>query len=94
NRPRRQTTQFASHGPRRSAPLDIYPPNSPHFDHALYGRGMTGSVGNAYDSNEYRGRPTTLSYGYWDGGFNPGIYGFSMYPHFDRPGFTYWQGGQ
>lgn len=91
---RRSSTQLASQRTRRSEPLDIYPPYSPHFDNTLYSRGMTTSGLNAYDANEYRGRPTSLSYGYWDGGFNPGIYGFSQYPHFDRPGFTYWWGGQ
>lgn len=65
----------------------------PHYANYLAGRGLTGNGMSAYQGNEYRGRPTNMYYGYWDGGFNPGLYGFSMYPHFDRPGFTYWQGG-
>ena len=89
-----QPVQLASLRTRRSTLVDIYPPYDPHYDNTLYSRGMTASGLNAYDANEYRGRPTSVSYGYWDGGFNPGIYGFSQYPHFDRPGFTYWWGGQ
>ncbi|HVW38574.1 MAG TPA: hypothetical protein VHB99_14765 [Pirellulales bacterium] len=67
----------------------------PHFSNSnhLLGWGLTGNGTNAYQGNGYRGRSTSMYYGYWDGGFNPGLYGFSMYPHFDRPGFTYWQGG-
>lgn len=81
--------------PRRAAPpLDIYPPYNPHFDNSLYARGLTPGGGSAYQNNEYSGRGANMSYSYWDGGFNPGgLYSFSMYPHFDRPGFTYWQGG-
>ena len=79
---------------RSSPPLDIYPAYDPHFDNAIYGLGLTASGGSAYLTNEYRGRATNMSYGYWDGGFSPGgIYSLSLYPHFDRPGFTYWQGG-
>lgn len=56
------------------------------------GRGMTGQGVSAYQSNGYSGGNQGLYYGYWDGGFQPGnLYGYSMYPHFDRPGFTYWQ---
>ena len=55
------------------------------------GRGMTGRGLSAYQSNGYSGPNQNLYYGYWDGGFTPGLYGFSMYSHFDRPGFTYWQ---
>ncbi|HEV3342618.1 MAG TPA: hypothetical protein VG125_19755 [Pirellulales bacterium] len=55
------------------------------------GRGMTGRGLSAYQSNGYTGPNQNLYYGYWDGGFTPGLYGFSMYSHFDRPGFTYWQ---
>ena len=91
-KPRGEAAQPVSHR-RRSYPLDIYPPGNPHFDNALYGRGLTSGGGNAYQNNEYRGRGASMSYGYSDGGFNPSLYGFSMYPHFDRPGFTYWQGG-
>lgn len=64
------------------------PPADP-MDYA--GRGMTGGGLSAYQSNGYTGPNQNLYYGYWDGGFNPGLYGFSMYSHFDRPGFTYWQ---
>lgn len=67
--------------------------SDPHYSNYLLGWGLTGNGMSAYQGNEYRGRPTSMYYGYWDGGFNPGLYGFSMYPHFDRPGFTYWQGG-
>ncbi|HET6882476.1 MAG TPA: hypothetical protein VFI31_20080 [Pirellulales bacterium] len=93
---RRQDTEDTH--PRRSRrvsrPLDIYPPYNPHIDNALYGRGLTESGGSAYQTNEYRGRGANMSYSYYDGGFNPGgLYSFSAYPHFDRPGFTYWQGG-
>lgn len=91
--PRGEPAQQVSYRRRSSYPLDVYPQGNPHFDNALYGRGLSGSGGSAYDNNVYRGRAVNLSYGYWDGGFNPGLYGFSMYPHFDRPGFTYWQGG-
>lgn len=55
------------------------------------GRGLTGHGFSAYQGNGYQGSGQNLYYGYWDGGFNTGMYGFSMYPHFDRPGFTYWQ---
>lgn len=57
------------------------------------GRGMTGRGGvSTYQSNGYSGPRQNLYYGYWDGGFQGGsLYGSSMYPHFDRPGFTYWQ---
>jgi hypothetical protein len=55
------------------------------------GRGMTGRGLSAYQSNGYTGPNQNLYYGYWDGGFTPGLYGFSMYSHFDRPGFMYWQ---
>ncbi|HET6879710.1 MAG TPA: hypothetical protein VFI31_06135 [Pirellulales bacterium] len=56
------------------------------------GRGMTGRGLSAYQSNGYSGPNQSLYYGYWDGGFQGGsAYGYSMYPHFDRPGFTYWQ---
>jgi hypothetical protein len=56
------------------------------------GRGMTGRGLSAYQSNGYSGPNQNLYYGYWDGGFQGGsLYGSSMYPHFDRPGFTYWQ---
>ena len=65
----------------------------PHYANTLLGWGLTGNGMSAYQGNQYRGRATSMYYGYWDGGFNPGLYGFSMYPHFDRPGFTYWQGG-
>ncbi|HXT57444.1 MAG TPA: hypothetical protein VN699_02365 [Pirellulales bacterium] len=67
----------------------------PHYANYLMGRGLSsnGNGMSAYQGNEYRGRATNMYYGYWDGGFNPGLYGFSMYPHFDRPGFSYWQGG-
>ena len=83
--------------PRRtSRPLDVYAPYDPHFDNDLYGRGLTPGGGSAYLTNQYRGRPANVSYSYWDGGFNPngGLYSLSNYPHFDRPGFTYWLGGQ
>jgi hypothetical protein len=64
----------------------------PPADPADYeGRGMTGFGLSAYQSNGYTGPNQNLYYGYWDGGFTPGLYGFSMYSHFDRPGFTYWQ---
>jgi hypothetical protein len=71
-------------------------PSDPHIANYMEGRGYThhGSGFSAYQSNQYRGKSAlNMYYGYWDGGFNPGLYGFSMYPHFDRPGFTYWQGG-
>lgn len=55
------------------------------------GRGMTGRGLSSYQSNGYSGPNQNLYYGYWDGGFTPGLYGFSMYSHFDRPGFSYWQ---
>lgn len=55
------------------------------------GRGLTGRGFSAYQGNGYQGSGQNLYYGYWDGGFNTGMYGFSVYPHFDRPGFTYWQ---
>lgn len=56
------------------------------------GRGMTGRGLSSYQSNGYSGPNQNLYYGYWDGGFQAGsLYGYSMYPHFDRPGFTYWQ---
>jgi hypothetical protein len=91
-KPRGETVQPT--GPRRRSayPLDVYPPPNPHLDNSLYGRGFS-SGGAAYLTNQYQGRGGSMSYGYWDGGFNPSLYGFSMYPHFDRPGFTYWQGG-
>jgi hypothetical protein len=61
-------------------------------DRADYaGRGLTGNGFSAYQGNGYQGGGQNLYYGYWDGGFNTGVYGFSMYPHFNRPGFTYWQ---
>ena len=55
------------------------------------GRGMTGQGLSSYQSNGYSGAYQNNYYGYWDGGFNPGLYGFSLYPHFNRPGFTYWR---
>jgi hypothetical protein len=55
------------------------------------GRGLTGRGMSAYQTNGYTGPNQNPYYGYWDGGFTPGLYGFSMYAHFDRPGFTYWQ---
>ncbi|HEX7376129.1 MAG TPA: hypothetical protein VF278_03405 [Pirellulales bacterium] len=79
---------------RAGPPLDIYPAYNPHFDNSMHARGMSPGGGSAYQNNEYSGRGANMSYSYWDGGFNPGsLYSFSMYPHFDRPGFTYWQGG-
>jgi hypothetical protein len=79
---------------RVSRPLDIYPPYNPHLDNTFYGRGLTEAGGSAYQTNEYRGRGANMSYSYYDGGFSPGgLYSLSAYPHFDRPGFTYWQGG-
>jgi hypothetical protein len=90
--PRGETAHPASPRQRSAYPLDAYPASNPHFDNSLLGRGLS-SGGAAYLTNQYRGYNAGMSYGYWDGGFNPGIYGFSMYPHFDRPGFTYWQGG-
>jgi hypothetical protein len=91
----RQNEAAETTRPRRaSPPLDIYPAYDPHFDNAIYGLGLTASGGSAYLTNEYRGRQASMSYGYWDGGFSPGgVYSLSLYPHFDRPGFTYWQGG-
>lgn len=91
--PRGEQAQQVSYRRRTSYPLDIYPRSDPHFDNTLYARGLSAGGGSAYQTNDYRGRSANFSYGYWDGGFNPGLYGFSMYPHFDRPGFTYWQGG-
>lgn len=55
------------------------------------GRGLTGRGLSAFQSNGYTGPNQNMYYGYWDGGFQPGLYGFSRYSHFDRPGFTYWQ---
>ncbi|HVX10115.1 MAG TPA: hypothetical protein VHC22_02830 [Pirellulales bacterium] len=79
---------------RASHLLDVYPPYNAHFDNSMYARGMTLGGGSAYQNNEYNGRGANYSYSYYDGGFNPGgLYSFSLYPHFDRPGFTYWQGG-
>lgn len=95
SRPSRgQAAQQSSPRRRSGPPLDIYPPGNPHMDNSLYGRGLSGNGGSAYLTNQYRGNGANFSYGYWDGGFNPGLYGFSNYPHFDRPGFTYWYGGQ
>lgn|SRR5487761_1088263 len=91
--PRGQQAQPTSPRRRTSYPLDVYPPGNPHLDNSLYGRGMSAGGGSAYQNNGHRGPGGNISYGYWDGGFNPGLYGFSMYPHYDRPGFTYWQGG-
>lgn len=91
-KPRSETAQPATPRRRSAYPLDVYPPPNPHFDNSLHGRGLS-SGGAAYLTNQYQGRNGSMSYGYWDGGFNPSLYGFSMYPHFDRPGFTYWQGG-
>ena len=90
----RQRSQYELH--RQQAPpaaaqepsLDRGSPVDP-MDYE--GRGMTGRGLSAYQSNGYRGPNQNLYYGYWDGGFQPGLYGFSMYSHFDRPGFTYWQ---
>lgn len=68
----------------------------PRIANYMDGRGYAknSSGFSDYQSNEYRGGAhLNMYYGYWDGGFNPGLYGFSMYPHFNRPGFTYWQGG-
>lgn len=65
-------------------------PSADRFDYD--GRGMTGRGLSTYQSNGYSGPRQNLYYGYWDGGFQGGsLYGSSMYPHFDRPGFTYWQ---
>jgi hypothetical protein len=84
--------QAGSRYPGRSPHIDPSP--NPYFANALYGRGLTVGGGSAYQTNEYRGRGANFNYGYWDGGFNPGgLYSLSTYPHFDRPGFTYWQGG-
>jgi hypothetical protein len=83
--------------PRRvSRPLDIYPAYDPHYDNSLYARGLTPGGGSAYMSHNYRGRAASVSYSYYDGGFNPNgsLYGLSNYPHYDRPGFSYWAGGQ
>jgi hypothetical protein len=91
-KPRGEAAQPASPRRRSAYPLDVYPAPNPHLDNTLLGRGLS-SGGAAYLTNQYQGRGGSMSYGYWDGGFNPGLYGFSMYPHFDRPGFTYWQGG-
>jgi hypothetical protein len=91
--PRSDSVQQVTYRRRSSYPLDVYPRPNPHVDNSVYSRGLSGSGGSAYQTNQYRGSGANLSYGYWDGGFNPGLYGFSMYPHFDRPGFTYWQGG-
>ena len=90
---RDESAQPVSYRRRNSYPLDVYPRPNPHIDNSLYGRGLSGTSGSAYLTNQYRGSGANMSYGYWDGGFNPGLYGFSMYPHFDRPGFTYWYGG-
>ena len=81
---------------RVSRPLDVYAPYDPHFDNGLYARGLTPGGGSAYLSHNYTGRAAPVSYGYWDGGFNPNgsLYGLSNYPHYDRPGFSYWAGGQ
>jgi hypothetical protein len=93
NRQRRdESAQPVAARRRTSYPLDVYPRPNPHVDNSLLGRGIS-SGGSAYQTNQYRGNGANMSYGYWDGGFNPGLYGFSMYPHFDRPGFTYWYGG-
>jgi hypothetical protein len=91
-KPRGEAAQPVSPRRRSAYPLDVYPAPNPHLDNTLLGRGLS-SGGAAYLTNQYQGRGGSMSYGYWDGGFNPGLYGFSMYPHFDRPGFTYWQGG-
>ncbi|HWB10906.1 MAG TPA: hypothetical protein VG826_16880 [Pirellulales bacterium] len=94
--PARKPHADASHAAVRhqARPHDIYPSSNPHFDNVSYGRGLTVGGGSAYQMNEYQGRGANLYYGYWDGGFNPGgLYSLSTYPHFDRPGFTYWQGG-
>ncbi|HVA47505.1 MAG TPA: hypothetical protein VNH11_14135 [Pirellulales bacterium] len=81
---RQRAPSTAAHGPwtNHSGPDDP-------MDYE--GRGMTGQGLSSYQSNGYRGPHQNYYYGYWDGGFTPGLYGFSMYPHFDRPGFTYWQ---
>ena len=81
---------------RVSRPLDVYPAYEPHYDNSLYARGLTPGGGSAYMNHNYTGRAAPVSYGYWDGGFNPnaGLYSLSNYPHYDRPGFTYWLGGQ
>jgi hypothetical protein len=92
--PRGEQAQRSAPRRRSGPPLDVYPPYNPHVDNSLYGRGLSGTSGSAYLTNQYRGSGANMSYGYWDGGFNPTLYGFSMYPHFDRPGFTYWYGGQ
>jgi hypothetical protein len=90
--PTRKSGDDVDH-PRHPA-RHIDPSANPHFDNALYGRGLTAAGASAYQTNEYQGRGANMYYGYWDGGFNPGgLYNFSIYPHFDRPGFTYWQGG-
>lgn len=90
--PARKSAGDADHS-RHPAP-HIDPSSDPHFDNALYGRGLTRAGASAYQTNEYQGRGANMYYGYWDGGFNPGgLYSLSIYPHFDRPGFTYWQGG-
>ena len=82
SRPLFQTGVQRSHQPF-AAPLAT--------DRADYaGRGLTGHGFSAYQGNGYQGSGQNLYYGYWDGGFNTGMSGFSMYPHFDRPGFTYW----
>ncbi|HWB08036.1 MAG TPA: hypothetical protein VG826_02240 [Pirellulales bacterium] len=91
-KPRGETIQPVGARRRGSYPLDVYPRPNPHVDNSLLGRGLS-SGGAAYLTNQYQGHGASMSYGYWDGGFNPGLYGFSLYPHFDRPGFTYWQGG-
>jgi len=80
-----------SHG---TVPHDPWARPGPAADPMNYeGRGMSSSGLSAYQNNGYNGPNQDINYGYWDGGFQPGLYGFSMYSHFDRPGFTYWQSG-
>lgn len=77
--------------PRVSAEESSRDRSSPADPMDYEGRGMTGRGLSSYQSNGYSGPHQNYYYGYWDGGFNPGLYGFSLYPHFNRPGFTYWQ---
>lgn len=92
---RRQPAYHAMPGHQPPAHAPDGPANRPNlasdpFDYN--GRGMTGHGLSTYQSNGYSGSNQNLYYGYWDGGFQGGsLYGYSMYPHFNRPGFTYWQ---
>lgn len=92
---RRQQSHHQVHGSRIPADTIREPSarGGPSTDPLDYeGRGMTGRGLSSYQSNGYSGPRQNSYYGYWDGGFQGGsLYGSSMYPHFDRPGFTYWQ---